>query len=90
MFWLQLTLAPVRLARGRIAHGAVALQCCRVAGIRFALSCQLADNETSAPDADNVNPLRPHMNLIQRIKSIFMRSDKPEHLRRGELGERIA
>ena len=30
------------------------------------------------------------MNLIQRIKSVFARSDKPEHLRRGELGERAA
>lgn len=30
------------------------------------------------------------MNLIQRIKSILVRSEKPEHLRRGELGERAA
>lgn len=30
------------------------------------------------------------MNLIQRIKGMFARSDKPEHLRRGELGERAA
>lgn len=30
------------------------------------------------------------MNLAARIKSLFARSSKPEHLRRGELGERAA
>jgi len=30
------------------------------------------------------------MNLIQRIKVLFARKEKPEHLRRGELGEREA
>ena len=30
------------------------------------------------------------MNLATRIKSLFAKSEKPEHLRRGELGERAA
>jgi putative endonuclease len=30
------------------------------------------------------------MNLTARIKSLFAKSKKPEHLRRGELGERAA
>jgi putative endonuclease len=30
------------------------------------------------------------MNLLERIKSWFARREKPEHLRRGELGERAA
>lgn len=30
------------------------------------------------------------MNLAARIKSLFAKSEKPEHLRRGELGERAA
>ena len=30
------------------------------------------------------------MNLTARIKSLFAREEKPEHLRRGELGERAA
>src|SRR5450759_3288949 len=30
------------------------------------------------------------MNFLQRIKSWFARQEKPEHLRRGELGERAA
>jgi putative endonuclease len=30
------------------------------------------------------------MNLTARIKSLFAKSEKPEHLRRGELGERAA
>jgi putative endonuclease len=30
------------------------------------------------------------MNLVQRIKSVLLREQKPEHLRRGELGERAA
>jgi putative endonuclease len=30
------------------------------------------------------------MNLGSRIKSLFAKGDKPEHLRRGELGERAA
>ena len=30
------------------------------------------------------------MNLAARIKSLFDRTEKPEHLRRGELGERAA
>ena len=30
------------------------------------------------------------MNLAARIKSLFDKSEKPEHLRRGELGERAA
>lgn len=30
------------------------------------------------------------MNLAARIKSFFGKTDKPEHLRRGELGERAA
>ena len=30
------------------------------------------------------------MNLLQRLKSWFARPEKPEHLRRGELGERAA
>jgi putative endonuclease len=30
------------------------------------------------------------MNLAQRLKSFFAKDEKPEHLRRGELGERAA
>jgi putative endonuclease len=30
------------------------------------------------------------MNLAARIKTLFGRTEKPEHLRRGELGERAA
>jgi putative endonuclease len=30
------------------------------------------------------------MNLAARIKSLFGKAEKPEHLRRGELGERAA
>src|SRR6185295_9299265 len=30
------------------------------------------------------------MNLAERIKSLFGETEKPEHLRRGELGERAA
>ena len=30
------------------------------------------------------------MNLAARIKSLFGKTEKPEHLRRGELGERAA
>lgn len=30
------------------------------------------------------------MNLAARIKSLFVKAEKPEHLRRGELGERAA
>jgi putative endonuclease len=30
------------------------------------------------------------MNLAARIKTLFRRTEKPEHLRRGELGERAA
>ena len=30
------------------------------------------------------------MNLAARIKSLFVREQQPEHLRRGELGERVA
>lgn len=30
------------------------------------------------------------MNLTARIKSLFAKSEKPEHLRRGELGEQAA
>src|SRR5690242_253851 len=30
------------------------------------------------------------MNLVARIKSLFAKTEKPEHLRRGELGERAA
>ncbi len=30
------------------------------------------------------------MNLVTRIKSLLGKADKPEHLRRGELGERAA
>src|ERR1041385_5386168 len=30
------------------------------------------------------------MNLPARIKSLFAKTEKPEHLRRGELGERAA
>ncbi|MSU59915.1 MAG: YraN family protein [Pedosphaera sp.] len=30
------------------------------------------------------------MNLAERIKSLFAKTEKPEHLRRGELGERAA
>lgn len=30
------------------------------------------------------------MNLAERIKSLFRKTVKPEHLRRGELGERAA
>lgn len=30
------------------------------------------------------------MNLVARIKSLLGQSEKPEHLRRGELGERAA
>ncbi len=30
------------------------------------------------------------VNFIQRIKTLFARTAKPEHLRRGELGERAA
>jgi putative endonuclease len=30
------------------------------------------------------------MNFLERIKSRFTRQEKPEHLRRGELGERAA
>lgn len=30
------------------------------------------------------------MHLVQRLKSLFAKAEKPEHLRRGELGERAA
>jgi putative endonuclease len=30
------------------------------------------------------------MNLLEKIKKRFVRADQPEHLRRGELGERAA
>jgi putative endonuclease len=30
------------------------------------------------------------MNLIEKLKARFSRKQKPEHLRRGELGERVA
>ncbi|MCX6894091.1 MAG: YraN family protein [Verrucomicrobia bacterium] len=30
------------------------------------------------------------MSLVARIKSLFVREEKPEHLRHGELGERAA
>ena len=30
------------------------------------------------------------MSLMEKIKSVFASKDKPEHLRRGELGERAA
>jgi len=30
------------------------------------------------------------MNVAERIKSLFAKTEKPEHLRRGELGERAA
>ncbi|HZL78768.1 MAG TPA: YraN family protein [Candidatus Limnocylindrales bacterium] len=30
------------------------------------------------------------MNLMEKIKSVFAGKEKPEHLRRGELGERAA
>jgi len=30
------------------------------------------------------------MNLAERIKSLFTKTERPEHLRRGELGERSA
>ena len=30
------------------------------------------------------------MSLVEKIKSVFARKDRPEHLRRGELGERAA
>src|ERR1044071_6856599 len=30
------------------------------------------------------------MNLTARIKSLYAKTEKPEHLRRGELGERAA
>ena len=30
------------------------------------------------------------MNLLEKIKSAFAGKEKPEHLRRGELGERAA
>ena len=30
------------------------------------------------------------MNLAERIKSLFAKTEQPEHLRRGELGERAA
>ncbi len=36
--------------------------------------------------------LRPSVvkNLVEKIKSVFAGADRPEHLRRGELGERAA
>ena len=38
-----------------------------------------------------INPRNPRfMNLLEKLKAKFAGKEKPEHLRRGELGERAA